>query len=121
MSLRFGSLPLACAVLLVACDRAPSAPQATPAAQSAAQTGAPADPAVVRLYEQTCRACHDPRARTGAPAAGDAQAWAPRLALGMDVLIERTINGYRGMPPLGACMDCSEDDFVALIRYMAGQ
>lgn len=122
MSARFGSLLLACAgaILLVGCNRAPAPAEATPATQAATQVDAPADPGVARLYGQTCRACHDPRARTGAPAAGDAQAWAPRLAQGMDVLVERTINGYKGMPPLGACMDCSEDDFAALIRFMAG-
>lgn len=80
----------------------------------------PQDAALARLYDQTCRACHA-SSRTGAPMAGDAQAWAPRMAQGMDVLVEHTINGYNGMPPLGACMDCSEDDYVALIRYMAGQ
>ncbi|MGB0219820.1 MAG: c-type cytochrome [Sinimarinibacterium flocculans] len=110
---------LVCAgtALLAACDSAPPPPAAPPAATAAA----PADPAVVRLYSQTCRGCHDPMARTGAPATGDREAWAPRLAQGMDVLVEHTIGGYRGMPPMGACMDCSEEDFAALIRYMSGQ
>lgn len=117
MRAHFGSL-LACAVtaLLVACNQT-----SPPPAAAAPANAVTADPAVVRLYEQTCRACHDPRSRTGAPAAGDAQAWAPRLAQGMDVLVDHTINGFRGMPPLGACMDCTEADFVALIGYMAGQ
>lgn len=111
------SLALLVASVLSACgDGAP--PQAA-APQPAAQNTA--DPAVVRLYGQTCRACHDPMARTGAPATGNREAWAPRVAQGMDVLLERTISGYKGMPPLGACMDCSEDDFVALIRFMAGE
>lgn len=117
MGTRFRRLALAfaSAAAITACGQAPP-----PATDAPAQATAAADPAVARLYAQTCRACHDPMARTGAPAAGDRAAWAPRLAQGMDVLIERTINGYQGMPPLGACMDCSEDDFVALIRYMSG-
>lgn len=120
MRTRSGLLVLACAgiALLAACNQASTPDPAAPAARTAAP---PADPAVARLYGQTCRACHDPMARSGAPATGDRKAWAPRVAQGMDVLLERTISGYKGMPPLGACMDCSEDDFVALIRFMAGE
>lgn len=117
MRARSGLL-LACTatISLAACNQASPPTSSAPAAASTTT----ADPAVVRLYGQTCRACHDPRSRTGAPAAGDVQAWAPRLAQGMDVLVDRTINGYKGMPPLGACMDCSEADFTALIRFMSG-
>ena len=35
-------------------------------------------------------------------------------------LLVHTVDGYRGMPPLGTCGLCSEDDFRELIRYMAG-
>jgi cytochrome c5 len=117
MRTRSGLAAILCAAatLIAACGEAP-APGST-----APQAPLPAvDPAIAKLYGQTCRACHDPRSRTGAPATGDRQAWAPRVAQGMDVLVERTINGYKGMPPLGACADCGEEEFVALIRYMAG-
>lgn len=77
-----------------------------------------ADPAVMRIYEQTCKACHG-LPGTGAPLTGDAAAWAPRVAQGMDTLLEHTIAGFKGMPPLGSCGDCGEDEFRALIRYMA--
>lgn len=72
-----------------------------------------------RLYVQTCMACHT-SAGSGAPQAGDRAAWEPRLKQGLDVLLARTIEGYNGMPPLGSCMDCSEAQFEALIRFMAG-
>lgn len=81
---------------------------------------APADPKLARLYEQTCKTCHT-NPGTGAPQTGDRQAWVPRIAQGMPVLVDHTINGFKGMPPLGSCMDCSEADFEALIRYMAGE
>ena len=49
-----------------------------------------------------------PRARPasgGAPVFGDAQAWAPRIAQGPEVLRQRVIDGYQGevgvMPPKG--------------------
>ena len=51
---------------------------------------------------------------------GDARAWAKRRAQGSDVLVAHTVNGYRGMPPLGACGACSEDDLRALVAYLAG-
>ena len=99
--------------LLAACGQE-SAPPA------AAAIADPADPKLARLYVQTCKACHAVPG-TGAPAAGDRAAWAPRLAQGMPVLVEHTVRGFKGMPPLGACMDCSEKEFEALIRYMAGE
>ncbi len=46
-------------------------------------------------------------------------AWAPRLAQGGSVLLNHTLSGYKGMPPLGSCMDCSEEDFLALIQFMS--
>lgn len=110
----FGAL----ALMLSACGNS-STPASTTQA-SVTPPPPPADPALARVYDQTCRACHA-SSRTGAPMAGDQAAWAPRMKQGMDVLVEHTINGYNGMPPLGACMDCSEDDFIALINYMAGQ
>jgi len=38
----------------------------------------------------------------------------------MPAMIDSVINGAGGMPPLGMCMDCSEEQFEALIRFMAG-
>ena len=59
-------------------------------------------------------------AGTGAPQVGDAAAWAPRLAQGDAVLLDHTFNGFKSMPPMGACMDCTEPQYRALIEYMAG-
>jgi cytochrome c5 len=98
------------AAMLGACDDAPPPQDAAPPPPTA-HTG--------KLYAQTCMACHT-NPGSGAPQAGDAAAWRPRLRQGMDVLLDRTIDGYKGMPPLGSCMDCNEADFEALIRLMAG-
>ncbi len=105
--------PIALALLLLgacACDKP------TPAAANAA-TLAPSDPKLARLYAQTCKACHAAQG-SGAPLAGDTAAWAPRLAQGEKTLLDHAINGYKGMPPMGGCSDCSEKDFAALIRFM---
>ncbi|QXI40275.1 c-type cytochrome [Pseudomonas xantholysinigenes] len=88
--------------------------------EPAATLAAPTDPALAALYASTCQTCHANPA-SGAPLAGDTAAWAPRLAQGAERLLEHSINGYQGMPPMGLCMQCSEAQFLALIGYMSGQ
>ena len=111
-----GAIYAAAAIALVACGQESPLPEPAAVTQAAA---APSDPKLARLNDQTCKACHT-SAGSGAPQAGDAKAWQPRLVQGMPTLLDRTINGYKGMPPLGSCMDCSEAEFEALIRFMTG-
>ena len=112
-----GAIYAAATIALAACGQESPVPsEPTPVTQAVA---APSDPKLARLYDQTCKACHT-SAGSGAPQAGDAKAWQPRMAQGMPVLLDHTINGYKGMPPLGSCMDCSEAEFEALIRFMTG-
>jgi len=77
-----------------------------------------ADQAVVDKYNKSCMACHASGA-AGAPKTGDAAAWAPRLDKGMDTLVANVSNGFNAMPPKGLCMDCTADDYKALIDYMS--
>jgi cytochrome c5 len=70
------------------------------------------------LYNQSCIACHASGA-AGAPKKGDSAAWAPRLAQGSDILLKHTKQGINAMPPKGMCMDCTDDEFKALIQYMS--
>lgn len=107
------------AFLLAACGHHEQTAAATPTAAAAPAAAANASPATLKLFQQTCHNCHAVPG-TGAPQAGDAQAWAPRLAQGRDTLLDHTINGYKGMPPMGTCTQCAEQDFVALIEYMSG-
>lgn len=69
-------------------------------------------------YNKSCGVCHA-AAVAGAPKTGDAEAWQPRLDKGMDVIVASVVNGLNAMPPKGMCMDCSEEDYAALIQYMA--
>lgn len=69
-------------------------------------------------YNKSCAVCHASGA-AGAPKTGDAQAWAPHLAKGMDTLLQSATNGLNAMPPRGMCFDCSAEDYKALIEYMA--
>lgn len=83
-----------------------------------AESVMPGDAALAEIYEYSCYSCHA-NVDSGAPLTGDEAAWEPRLAKGMDVLLDSTINGFEGMPPLGMCMDCTEDQFIALIEFMS--
>ena len=69
-------------------------------------------------YQRSCNICHAAGAG-GAPITGDAAAWAPRLAKGMDALVVSVKVGMNAMPPTGMCFDCSDDDYKALIKLMA--
>ena len=69
-------------------------------------------------YKQACMACHAAGV-AGAPIAFKADAWAPRLAQGIDAMVSSVKNGKGAMPPMGLCMDCSDDQFKALINYMS--
>ncbi|AKA23865.1 c-type cytochrome [Pseudomonas chlororaphis] len=108
------ALWLALGGLLAACGD-PPAPPPTAAVQQM-----PGDPALARLYDSSCKLCHANPA-SGAPLTGDVAAWQPRIALGADTLLDHSINGYQGMPPMGLCMQCSEEQFLALIRFMSAQ
>ena len=76
-------------------------------------------PALVLTYQSVCASCHA-RGGTGAPLTGNAADWTDRRARGADELLRHTVNGYRGMPPLGSCGRCSEADLRTLVAYMAG-
>ncbi|NND67326.1 MAG: cytochrome c5 family protein [Halioglobus sp.] len=69
-------------------------------------------------YNRYCVACHSTGA-ANAPKTGDTAAWEPRLAKGMDVLVESTTKGMGAMPPRGMCMECTPEDYKALIEYMS--
>ena len=72
------------------------------------------------IYNTKCMACHATGV-AGAPKVGDKEAWAPRIATGMDALLASATNGKNAMPPKGTCMDCSEDDLKAVIEYMTSK
>jgi cytochrome c5 len=97
----------------------PGAPEAT-AAEPVAASGeaASAEPkSGEQVYQANCIACHGTGA-AGAPKMGDAAAWAPRIAKGIDALLKSATNGLNAMPPKGLCMTCSEDELKSAIEYM---
>jgi len=73
-----------------------------------------------QVYEKSCQACHATGA-AGAPKLGDKEAWAPRIATGMDALLANSIKGKGVMPPKGGCASCSDDDIKAAVEYLVSQ
>ncbi len=69
-------------------------------------------------YNRSCVVCHASGV-ADAPKTGDAAAWEPRLAKGMDVLLKSVETGLNAMPPKGMCNDCSAEEIKALIEYMS--
>jgi predicted CxxxxCH...CXXCH cytochrome family protein len=84
---------------------------------SSAGNSLPTNP-VTTLYNQSCISCHSTGA-AGAPKAHDVVAWQPRLEQGMATLLEHSKKGIAAMPPMGMCMQCSDDDLQALIVFMS--
>jgi len=89
---------------------------------------APVSPVFARdgkqVFDAFCHTCHKPPGIPDAPKLGDKAAWAPRIAQGMDTLLEHVKNGYKSptgtvpMPPMGTCMDCTDEELKAAIQYM---
>jgi len=75
--------------------------------------------AAMEKWSRSCVLCHV-AGEGSAPRVGHPEEWAERLEQGEDVLLAHTVEGYNNMPPLGYCMACEEDDFRAMIRFMAG-
>ena len=72
------------------------------------------------VYNQFCFACHATGA-SEAPLFADAEAWAPRIVKGLDVLVASTVNGLGMMPAKGTCMNCSEEELQAAVDYILAE
>ena len=96
----------------------PAAPISTPEAVAAALTGP-------QVYNTVCIACHAPPGVGGAPAFGDSDAWAARIAQGMDTLIDHALRGFSGstgiMPMKGGRVDLSDEEIIGAVEYMVEQ
>ena len=108
-----GQAPAPAAAAPTASTDAPAAETASAAPAAAESTGA-ADPAA--QYQTSCFACHGTGA-AGSPILGDTAAWAPRIAQGMDTLVDHALNGFNAMPPRGAST-FSDDEIKAIVAYL---
>jgi cytochrome c5 len=73
------------------------------------------------VYEGACKACHGV-GLAGAPKAGDAAAWAPRIAKGKALLYDHAVKGFTGpagvMPPKGGRTDLSDELIKQAVDHM---
>ncbi|MDI3324730.1 c-type cytochrome [Pontibacterium granulatum] len=80
-------------------------------------TNAMAERSGEEVYNTKCSVCHASGA-ANAPKLGDAAAWGPRAAQGVDALLATAKSGKGAMPPKGLCMDCSDAELKGAIQYM---
>ena len=72
-------------------------------------------------YNRYCFSCHAAGV-AGAPRTGDAAAWAPRIAKGSELLLQTSKSGIPpGMPVMGLCTRCSDEEMAAAIEYMVSR
>jgi cytochrome c5 len=77
-----------------------------------------------QVYNSACLACHG-AGIGGAPVLGNVEAWAERIAQGMDILKDHAINGYQGsagyMPAKGGRTDLSDEEVANAVDYMVSE
>jgi cytochrome c5 len=104
-----------------------------PQAEAAPATAKPAEPQAApasaakpdlahgqQIYRQACAFCHD-KGIAGAPKTGDAAAWTPRLAQGMDGVYASALRGKGAMPAKGGNPSLADADVKAAVDYLAAQ
>ena len=69
------------------------------------------------IYEVACTTCHA-IGLAGAPLFGNKVIWGERANKDLAVLVETVTNGLGGMPPMGMCMDCSQEELTNSVQYM---
>ncbi len=72
-----------------------------------------------QVFQQICAECHT-QPGIGVPVVGDETEWQARRAKGLDQLLANTVDGWLGMPPLGTCSFCSEEELRHLVIFLAG-
>lgn len=72
------------------------------------------------IVASACGTCHR-EGSNGAPKIGDAEAWRPRLAKGLNELAASAINGHNKMPSRGGFTNLSDADIRAAVSFMASK
>jgi cytochrome c5 len=85
---------------------------------SVAVNAGPKDPAEV--YSGKCAMCHDTGAG-GAPKVGVVSEWTARISQGNQTMYDHAVQGFNGMPAMGLCMDCTDEDIHAIVDLMVSK
>ncbi len=70
-----------------------------------------------QIFDKHCANCHKTGV-LGAPKFGNADSWAPHIAKGQDTLYHSAIHGFKAMPPMGTCSECSPYEIKTAVNYM---
>lgn len=100
-----------------------SQPAEIPAAAPAAPAPSTLSPDLAhgqQIYRQACAFCHD-KGVAGAPKTGDAAAWNPRRAQGMEALYTASLRGKGAMPAKGGNPSLADADVKAAVDYLVAQ
>lgn len=104
--------------------RDPGGPRPSAAAMPAAAAQPAQDLSGEDIYKVACTVCHG-AGIAGAPKTGDAAAWSPRVAQGMDTLYMHAIEGFQGqagyMPPRGGVASLTDQQVRDAVQYMVDQ
>ena len=72
------------------------------------------------VYNAACMACHTSGV-AGAPKLGDKAAWSSRISQGEATLIQHALQGFKGMPAKGGCVNCSDAEIKAAVDYLTAK
>jgi cytochrome c5 len=69
------------------------------------------------VFNRTCLTCHGNSVRD-APRIGDMHVWQPRLAQGLDVLVEHALDGHGRMPAKGGYSTLTDHEVSSAVAYV---
>lgn len=69
------------------------------------------------VYEAACAVCHQ-NGLAGSPIFGDKSSWGNRTNKSLEELTYSVKNGLRGMPAMGLCINCSDQELENAVSYI---
>jgi len=69
------------------------------------------------IYNSKCSGCHTSGVME-APKYASLEDWSTRIDVGLEKLTLSAIAGKGGMPPRGACMDCTDNEIKLTVQYI---
>ena len=69
------------------------------------------------IYNSKCASCHSSGVMA-APKYASLEDWSTRIDAGLEKLTLSAIAGKGGMPPKGACMDCTDNEIKLTVQYI---
>ena len=73
-----------------------------------------------QIYERVCTDCHSSGVME-APLFCITEAWKPRIAKGMEVLVQHTLQGFNNMPAKGGSESLTVEESANAVAYMVDQ